>query len=73
MLHYKDKVSFVGNDKFDPISETFAFLTANDKVAIEHHQGEKMKFKVKDERGQVYWVESRIKILFVSKKLIKKI
>lgn len=73
MLYFKDKVSFLGNDRFEPLKETFTFLRANNRVAIEHHQGEPMKFKVKDERGQVYWVESKIKILLVPEKLIKRI
>ena len=73
MLHYRDKVSFLGNDKFEPLSETFAFLSANKRIAIEHPQGEPMKTKVKDERGQAYWIESKIKLLFVPEKLIKRI
>lgn len=73
MLHFKDKVSFIGNDKFEPLSETFAFMKANNRIAIEHPQGEPMKTKMKDERGQIYWVESKIKLLFVPEKLIKRI
>jgi hypothetical protein len=73
MLYFKDKVAFLGNDKFEPLEATFAFMTANNRIAVEHPKGEPMKFKVKDERGQVYWVESRVKILFVPEKLIKRL